>query len=209
MKKTKIILTSILALMLVGTMVGCGGSKTSGVSAKGRKAVAMSEAQIYAEQKPTLRAWGTFNSPYERQASRGAAAYARAEGASNLKARIKAVFSDNPNLYNKIASSATETKAMTDGDNVTKDGIDQITDEILKGYAVVKTNMFQEENGTYTAYVCVEYSGDLAKLAQETANRVKQQISDDERLKMDFNYMKFKEDMEKEMKAYEEKLKNE
>lgn len=197
------ILTIALLLLVAGvSFVSCKGTR----NIPDGRLLTVSEAQSLAEKNPGRRAWGSYNSPVQRQAVQGASAYARAEAAAFLKARIKSVLKDHPEMYEQIATSTTDTKSVTDANVVGKSGVDQIIDEIVRGYATIKTNVYVQDNGSYTAYACVEYIGTLPELAKDVSNSMRQLISNDDKLLMDFNFQKFQEDMEKELKDYEEKL---
>ena len=47
--------------------------------------------------------------------------------------------------------------------------------------------------------MCLEYNGDIAKLSKEVANKVSQKISDEQRMKIDFELENFEKEIEKEL----------
>ena len=51
----------------------------------------------------------------------------------------------------------------------------------------------------YTVFVCLEYNGDIVKLSKEIANKVSQKISDEQRMKIDFELENFEKEIEKEL----------
>ena len=43
----------------------------------------------------------------------------------------------------------------------------------------------------YTIFVCLEYNGDVEKLAKQVTNTLKNSISDEDRLKIEYNLEQF------------------
>src|SRR5688572_10702288 len=74
----------------------------------------------------------------------------------------------------------------------------EVVDQTLSGIRTLCEKLMKTENGTYKTYVAIELSAD------ELVAKYNERISKDERLKIDYDYEKFKETFEKEM----EKMKN-
>ena len=55
-------------------------------------------------------------------------------------------------------------------------------------------------DGSYQVFVCLEYQAGVGQLAKDVANKVKQQVSDEDRMKMNFEYEKFRQRVEEEMR---------
>ena len=66
----------------------------------------------------------------------------------------------------------------------------------LNGVRIICEEYTKTTDGNYKCYVAIELAGD------EIANGVIKRISDDEKLKLDFQYEKFKETFEKEMEEF-------
>lgn len=56
------------------------------------------------------------------------------------------------------------------------------------------------QDGSYQVFVCMEYKEGVAKMAEEITNKVKQRVSDEDRMKMEFEFSKFRERMQEELK---------
>ena len=70
----------------------------------------------------------------------------------------------------------------------------------LQVRASAHANLFyNKKTRKYTVFVCLEYNGDIAKLSKEIANKVSQKISDEQRMKIDFELENFEKEIEKEL----------
>ena len=75
----------------------------------------------------------------------------------------------------------------------------QIAEHVLTNVVVMKTSIFQKPNGLYHVYVCVEQQDSPTTMASKIKNSISQQVSDEERLKMEYQFKKFEETVEKEL----------
>lgn len=67
-----------------------------------------------------------------------------------------------------------------------------------EGYPAAEMK-YNKKTRKYTVFVCLEYNGDIAKLSKEIANKVSQKISDEQRMKIDFELENFEKEIEKEL----------
>lgn len=74
----------------------------------------------------------------------------------------------------------------------------EVVDQTLSGIRTLCEKLMKTEQGTYKTYVAIELSAD------ELVAKYNERLSKDERLKIDYDYEKFKETFDKEM----EKLSN-
>jgi len=74
----------------------------------------------------------------------------------------------------------------------------EVVDQTLSGIRIICEKLMKTEQGTYKTYVAIELSAD------ELVSKYNERLSKDERLKIDYDYEKFKETFDKEM----EKLSN-
>jgi hypothetical protein len=63
----------------------------------------------------------------------------------------------------------------------------------LSGLKTICEKLMQTQNGTYKTYIAIELSAD------ELVASYNERLSKDERLKIDYDYEKFKETFDKEM----------
>lgn len=69
----------------------------------------------------------------------------------------------------------------------------EVVDQTLSGIRTLCEKLMKTDQGTYKTYVAIELSAD------ELVSKYNERISQDERLKIDYDYEKFKETFEKEM----------
>jgi hypothetical protein len=69
----------------------------------------------------------------------------------------------------------------------------EIVDQTLSGIVTKCEKLMKTDQGTYKTYVAIELS------AEELVSKYNERLSKDERLKIDYDYEKFKETFEKEM----------
>lgn len=74
----------------------------------------------------------------------------------------------------------------------------EVVDQTISGVRTLCEKLMRTESGTYKTYIAIELSAD------ELVAKYNERISQDERLKIDYDYEKFKETFEKEM----DKLRN-
>ena len=56
-----------------------------------------------------------------------------------------------------------------------------------------------QPNRQYHVFVCVEYQGDASSMSNKIVDRVKQLVPDEDRIKMEYQFQKFAEEIEKEL----------
>lgn len=69
-----------------------------------------------------------------------------------------------------------------------------IVDQELRGAKLICEKLTQKEDGNYVSYLALELSG------EEIAQAYNENLSKDERIKAEYNYEKFKETFEEEMR---------
>jgi len=69
----------------------------------------------------------------------------------------------------------------------------EVVDQTLSGIRTLCEKLMKTDQGTYKTYVAIELSAD------ELVAKYNERISNDERLKIDYDYEKFKETFEQEM----------
>jgi hypothetical protein len=69
----------------------------------------------------------------------------------------------------------------------------EVVDQTISGVRTLCEKLMKTENGTYKTYIALELSAD------ELVAKYNERLSKDERLKIDYDYEKFKDTFEKEM----------
>ena len=75
----------------------------------------------------------------------------------------------------------------------------EVVDQTISGVRTLCEKLFKTETGTYKTYVAIELSAD------ELVAKYNERITKDERLKIDYDYEKFKDTFEKEMEKMQNK----
>ena len=199
MKKYGIMMAIAISVMVLSS---CGGSKGVAMQDTTPKKVklALDECQELAAQKPEQRAWGEGINFSLSSATNAAELQARARFARAIAAKIKAAEENSGFSYRQ--SSTDTQKSATVGDLGAKYNEDQmsIAEETIKNTVIIKTSQYMMQDGSYQVFVCMEYKEGVAKMAEEITNKVKQRVSDEDRMKMEFEFSKFRERMQEELK---------
>jgi hypothetical protein len=193
MKKFGLFLMMVVTLCV---MSSCGSSKKtqSASSVYGTK-IESSECQKLAEQHPERRAWGeavNFRLSFAKTLAEG---QARAEMARVLNSAIKTASEESGLDYSKGASNGEQGSYVNDEGSKANLNTSQIAEELVSNAVVIKTEQYQQSDKQYHVFVCLEYQDGVSKIV----NKVKQQVSDEDRLKMDYQFQKFEEKVNEEL----------
>jgi len=74
----------------------------------------------------------------------------------------------------------------------------EVIKQELSGIKTICEKQTKTKQGTYKTYLAIELAGD------EIANAMKDRLSSDTKLEIDFQYEKFKEELEKEMESFKD-----
>lgn len=194
----------VISAVIVSTMVlsACGSSKEVPKS----QSVIVQEVfqeldacEKYAMKKPETRAVGEAYDYRISNAKTYAEGQARAEFRRKIMASITAASSEDAAGYEKYGSSGNDGVSVRDEDAKKNLFVTQIADGIVKNTAIVEMTKYLRADGSYHVYVCIEYLGGIDKMAENIAKQYEQNVSDEERLKMNFEFEKFRERIKAEM----------
>lgn len=164
------------------------------------KEMKLTEAESYALKKPGTRAAGKGVSSRESVAVQVARAQARAAFAEAISSAVNSALKISGFDVSQYAGDDEEGHEVSDGAEKTNTMIKSVSKQVIENTQVVKTNKFyNKKTRKYTVFVCLEYNGDIAKLSKEIANKVSQKISDEQRMKIDFELENFEKEIEKEL----------
>jgi hypothetical protein len=110
---------------------------------------------------------------------------ARAGLAATINVKVKSVV-DN---YVKSSNYNNKEELMKNYEGINR----EVVDQVLSGTIVKCEKTTMTKTGTYKYYVCLELGGN--EVLQSLNNR----MSNNEQLKVDYNYEKFKKTFEEEM----------
>ncbi len=196
MKKVIPLLIAFVAIL----SASCSSSKAS---IEGEK-LDKSEAQKLAEAKPACRAWGEatqFNQSFAKTYAEG---QARAEFARKLATLVQTA-SRQATDGADLAHSDGEKSSQGHDQGITSNAFaQQVADGMVSGMIVISTDTYKLKDGQYHVFVCMEWQGSVDKMAEEmTQNyrrRVEQQVSDQDRVKMEVRYEEFKKSIEEQLR---------
>jgi hypothetical protein len=178
---------STLMLVALGGafLVGCkGGKKAAAPKGETEVVVPCSGPDFFTTNK-FFRANSIGQSMDQVTSKKKALANARAELASSIQTTVKAV-TDN----------YTNSREMNNKEEV-EERFEQLNREIvdqkLTGLKTICEKLMKTEDGTFKTYIAIELSAD------ELVKSYNEKMSKDDRLKIDYDYEKFKETFEKEM----------
>lgn len=199
MKKCKILMTIVISAMVLSS---CGGSKGVAMQDTTPKKVklALDECQELAMQKPEQRAWGEGINFSLSSASNAAELQARAKFARAIAAKIIAAEQSSGLTYRQNSTNMKTSESVRDEGAKSNEDIMSIAEETIKNTVIIKTSQYMMQDGSYQVFVCLEYKEGVAKMAEEITNKVKQRVSDEDRMKMEFEFSKFRERMQEELK---------
>jgi hypothetical protein len=181
---------ALMAMMLAPVMQSCKSSKNA-TTPKGETAITMyCSGPEYFSDNEYFRANNSGESTSQSMAKKKAMSNARLDLAAAIETQVKAVI-DN---YFSSYTSGQEIEDKERYEGLSREVINQE----LNGIRTICEQFTKTESGNYKCYVAIELAGD------EILNGMKNRISDDEKLKLDFQYEKFKEEFEKEMENFKD-----
>jgi hypothetical protein len=178
------------ALMLSGAMTACKSKKKAAAAAAPPSGevevkVECSGPEYFTNDK-VFRANNLGESMDQATAKKKALANARAQMASDINTQLKGVIDNyvNSREMNNKEEVAERFEGLTR----------EVVDQKLTGTRTICEKMMKvSATGNYKAYVAIELS------AQDLLSAYNERLSKDERLRIDYDYEKFKETFEKEM----------
>lgn len=195
----------VMSASFVLVMASCGSGKNvvdtskSNITpqkASGEIAISETKSEQLAYEKPATRAWGEAVAPRISNASLLAQGQARANMALAIKALVTVGSDDNSAAYDK--SNGLGQMGRDDMAKVNTK-VSQIAEELVKNTAVIHSDKFMTQDGKYHVYVCVEYLPGIADMAQKLAQGVEDQISKEDKLKMNFEFEQYKKSIEEKL----------
>lgn len=175
----------LLFLITLSVLVySCGSSKSTGVSGDVELNLPCQGLE-YNTNKDFFRANMPALSTDMGTAKSKALIAARAEVATSVNALVERV-TDN---YNSSYQSGEQEEAKIR----TTDMIRSVVKENLRDSRIICEKIMKTKDGKYRCYVAVEVS------KNDILNEINSQLRNDEKLRMDFEYEKFKKIFEEEM----------
>jgi molecular chaperone DnaK (HSP70) len=174
---------SLLVLIAAALVVGCK-SKEKAPSGEKEVVVPCSGSDFFTTAK-FFRANSIGESQDQVTAKKKALTNARNELAQAINTTVKTVTDNYVN--SREMNNREEVEERFESLNR------EIVDQTLSGIRTICEKLMKTDQGTYKTYIAIELSAD------ELVSKYKERLSTDERLKIDYDYEKFKQTFEKEM----------
>lgn len=181
---------TLLMLVAVLTIFGtsCKKKKKVAETPKPTGEVLINEyctGEQYQSTKDAFRSTATGESMDRETAKKKARSNAQSELAKTISSTMKIV---GDNYVN-----STEFNNKEEVTETFQEMARTVVDQELRGAVEICEKLTQRENGTFVSYVALELSG------SKIADAYNSGLSQNEKLKADYNYEKFKDTFEKEM----------
>lgn len=190
MKKQKTFAVIAFLAMSVMLFTQCKSQKEVSAPGGETKVEVLCSGPEYFTDGEYFRANSVAESPNQANSKRMALSNARAELAGQIEVTVKAVID---NYVQDIAVGDTQEYAQR------YEGLSrEVINQQLRGTRVICEELTRTAQGRYKTYIAIELMG------SELLNSMNERISKDDRLRLDYDYEKFKENFNEEM----EKLDN-
>lgn len=186
--KTKFISFVCVGLAAMLAVTSCGGQKQAVNSGKTEVIMPFSTPE-YRTDTEYFRATAQGTSKNMEMARTAADLNARNALAAQVEVIVKSVTDSYMNQYEMNGESEVRGKIES--------GVRQVVNQTLKGATVKDTKLYQNPDGSYEYWICVEMSRvPVAEAVEDVL------VSNDERLAVDFDQYRFMKTFEEEMANY-------
>lgn len=176
---------SLLVLAAAVFAVGCKGKKEAAQPKGEVEVIVPCSGSEYFTTNKVFRANSIGESSDQVASKKKALSNARAELAASISTTVKAV-TDNY-LNSREMNNREEVEERYEQLNR------EVVEQQLTGVRTICEKLMRTEQGTYKTYMALELS------AADLVSAYNERLSKDERLKIDYDYEKFKETFDKEM----------
>lgn len=214
MKKNKFFIVATIVAATIG-FTACSSSKAVSETSKALNQeevkVEMTKSEELAFDKPAIRDFGegtNFNLSFAKTFAEG---QARAAFQRKVEALVQTASEEAFTGYQQASTNGAESSIVSDQDIKSGAFAKQVAEGILKNTATIHADKFKKADGQYHVYVCIEYQGEVGemveKMVEAAKKRVPQQVSDDERVKIQFEIEQFKKKLENDFNRLREEQK--
>ena len=185
-KFTLLIAALILAAVSFGLLTNCKSSKPATIKDQGEtELVVPCDGPDYLTDNENLRASAIGESMDQMTSTKKALTNARAILAAQVETLVKTVTDD----YLKSGEHNNKEDLMERYESLTR----EVVKQKLVGTKTICKKVTQTKGGNYKTYIAIELAGN------ELLSALNNRLSNDEMLKIDYNYEKFKKTFEDEM----------
>jgi hypothetical protein len=179
-------LINLTLVVITAAVIVIGGCKSKEKAPTGEKEVSVpcSGPTFFTDNK-TFRANSIGESMDQVTSKKKAETNARNELAQAIQTTVKTV-TDN---YTNSRTQNTREDLEQKFESLNR----EIVDQTLSGMRTICEKLMQTKEGTYKTYIAIELSAD------DLVKKYNERMSTDDKLKIDYDYQKFKETFDKEM----------
>ena len=176
-----------------------GGSTVDSSDSPWGVKLQLTDSQILAQKKPATRAWGDATNHKLSFATAYAEGQARAKMARAIKASVTTATREADLAWEKYAGNDTMGNTGVDEGSKSDGFVTQIAEAIVENAVIINTDQFMQPNRQYHVFVCLEYQGEASAMSSAITEQIKQQVPDEERLKMEYQFEQFQKKVEEEL----------
>lgn len=213
MRKNMFVAATIVAAAIGFT--ACSSSKAVSETSKALNReeveVKMTKSEELAFDKPAIRDFGdgtNFNLSFAKTFAEG---QARAAFQRKVEALVQTASEEALTAYQQASTNGAESSIVSDQDIKSGAFAKQLAEGVLKNTAVIHADKFKKADGQYHVYVCIEYRGDVNDMVENMVaaaqKRIPQQVSDEDRVKIQFEIEQFKKKLEEDFNRLREEQK--
>ncbi len=184
-----IMMMAMIAFLLMPSMQSCKSSQKASSNNGENPISTYCSGLEYQSDGEYFRANNSAESTSQSMAKKKAMSNARLDLAASIQTKVKSI---TDNYVQSVAAGGE----IEDVERFESLGREVVVQE-LNGIRTICEQFTKLDNGRYKCYVAIELAGN------EILNGMKNRIGEDEKLKIDFQYEKYKEEFEKEMDDYE------
>jgi hypothetical protein len=201
------IMKKFLLLLSVIILASCGSSKVVTEDVSGRTkpndslhgaGIELTLSEQMALERPETRASGEGLSSRLAQAKIYAEGQARGALARAISSIIKTASEECGLGWEKYAGNGSEGNSVNDEGTKSENKTQQIANELVQNAVVIHQDNFVQPDRRYKVFVCLEYRGD----AKSIVNKIKQQIPDEDRMKMEYEFQQFEKKVNEELSKH-------
>lgn len=164
------------------------------------KEMKLTEAEQYALKEPGKRASGMGVSSRESAAMSRARLEARAAFAEAISSSVLSAAKACGYELTKYAGDEEDGHEVTEEGEKQNNIVKSVAKQVIESSPVVKTNKFYDKKTRkFTIFVCLEYNGEVSKLAKDVSKSLRQKLSDEDRMKIEYNLDKFEKEIENQL----------
>lgn len=212
MRKNMFVAAAMVAVAFGFT--ACSSSKsvsgTTGNSSKKLEIMEMTKAEELAFDfdKNAVRALGIGRSSRVQNAMTAAVTNARSEFKAKTEAWVKSAAKEAFSAVEQGSSNGSEYLSVADEAFTSNQLAEQLVEGVVKNTSVIHQDKVLLPDGRVEVYVCIEYKGEIGDMINEMVEtakkRIPQQISDEERMKIQFEMQRFENSLEDEFERFRE-----